>query len=112
MWAAERVEQKKRRREARSSAARAALIGRVGGSGTEEGRGWGGVGVGRRKRIFPQSSAEVFLERAGLSFGPNRAMNIQTGGPMLSARLYAADDGNQRWPTGVLACVRLSSSGP
>lgn len=45
-------------------AARAALIGRVGGSGTEEGRGRGGgvVGVGRRKRIFPQSSAEVFLE--------------------------------------------------
>lgn len=61
-------------------AARAALIGRVGGSGTEEGRGRGFVGVGRRKRIFPQSSAEVLLERAGpFSFGPNEATESQRG---------------------------------
>lgn len=93
MGGRERRTKEAEKRDEEQRAARADLIGRVGGSGREEGRGWRLVGVGCRKRIFPQSSAVVFLERAGLSFGPNRAteshrvekaMNIHTRGPMLS----------------------------
>lgn len=80
MWAAERVEQKKWRRDEEQRAAREDLIGRVGGSGGEERRGRGFVGVGRRRRIFPKSSAEIFLERAGACARPEQGHRIPAGG--------------------------------
>lgn len=91
-------------------AARAALIGRVGGSGTEEGRGRGLLVLGAEKGSsliarLRYSWNEPGLCRLAQTEPPNpsgaekKVMNIHTGGPMLSALLYATEDGNQRWPT-------------
>lgn len=104
-------------------AARAALIGRVGGSGTEEGRGRGLLVLGAEKGSSLIARLRYSWNEPGLcglaqTELPNprgrkkKVMNIHSGGPMLSALLYVTDDGNQRWPMrggGPCVCYLLRS---
>lgn len=121
MWAAERVEQKKRRRDAEQRAAREDLIGRVGGSGGGEGRGGAGGLLVLGAQKGSSLKARLRYSRSGPRFRlartepPGKAMNIYTlrlissalcDGDAPAAQPNMADGGPCMRANGLLRSVR------